>query len=160
MSSKGGTKGGTKGTKTSETKTTPPPEQKQEDTNSVNSKTSQQNQEQRKETATPRSEKPRSEPRTPREQKEKTPSRHNKIYRTPPTPPPQVLYEKEKGFTLDCKAVASISNDYSKANPKLGPVVPPFNSQKDKHSTSYFTFYGVDKTLKATEQVRKIYYLV
>lgn len=82
---------------------------------------------------------------------DKTPrGRHNKLYRTPPTPKSEVLLEEEKGFVLDCCAVSSISSDYSKANPKLGPVVPPFNSQKDKHSDPYFTFYGVDKTMKKT----------
>nr|KAG5696065.1 hypothetical protein BaRGS_017177 [Batillaria attramentaria] len=69
------------------------------------------------------------EPKSPRNQK----GRHNKIYRTPPTPPPEVLRTKEKTFVLDCNATSSISTDYSKANPKLGPVVPPYNSQKDVH---------------------------
>ena len=89
----------------------------------------------------------KTEPKTPR-------GRHNKIYRTPPTPDPTALLEKEKGFVLDSGAVSSISNDYSKANPKLGPVLPPYNSQKDKHSEPYFSFDGVDKTLNKTEQVR------
>lgn len=79
--------------------------------------------------------------------------RHNKIYRAPPTPPPEVLLEKEKTFVLDCKAVSSISSDYSKANPKLGQVVPPYNSQQDGHVTAYFGFQGVQDTLKRYKQV-------
>jgi len=80
------------------------------------------------------------------------PGRHNKIYRCPPTPPPQDVREKEKQFVLDCNAVSSISTDYSRANPKLGPVIPPYNSQKDKHVADYFEFQGVNRTLKKTGQ--------
>lgn len=80
--------------------------------------------------------------------------RENKIYRTPSTPPPDVQLEKEKGFVLDCSAVSSISTDYSKTNPKLGPVIPPYNSQKDKHVDEYFEFIGVNETLEKTGQVR------
>ena len=79
--------------------------------------------------------------------------RVNKIYRTPPTPPPGVLRTKEKTFILDCKATSSISSDYSRANPKLGPVIPPYNSQRDGHVDQYFTFHGVDRTLNKTGQV-------
>ena len=79
--------------------------------------------------------------------------RVNKIYRTPPTPPPGVLRSKEKTFILDCNATSSISCDYSKANPKLGPVIPPYNSQRDNHVNHYFTFHGVDRTLSKTGQV-------
>ena len=84
---------------------------------------------------------------------ESKPKRHNKLYRCPPTPPPEEHLEMEKSFTLDCIATSSISTDYSKANPKLGPVVPPYNSQKDQHVKNYFTYHGVDKTLEKTEQV-------
>lgn len=96
---------------------------------------------------------PRSETGSDGKKSSKSPRRSsNKIYRTPPTPPPEERQEMEKGFTLDQNAVSSISCDYSKANPKLGPVVPPFNSQKDVHTSPYFTFVGVDKTLKKTQQ--------
>lgn len=78
--------------------------------------------------------------------------RHNKLYRAPPTPPPQDRLREEKGFVLDCNAVSSISGDFSKANPKLGPVIPPYNAQKDQHVENYFKFHGVDKTLKKTGQ--------
>lgn len=78
--------------------------------------------------------------------------RHNKLYRAPPTPPPVELLKEEKGFVLDCNAVSSISLDYSKANPKLGPVIPPYNSQKDGHVENYFNFHGVDRTLQKTGQ--------
>lgn len=60
----------------------------------------------------------------------------------------------EKGFVLDCNAVSSISCDFSKANPKLGPVIPPYNSQKDDHVDNYFKFHGVDKTLDKTGQAK------
>lgn len=78
--------------------------------------------------------------------------RHNKIYRTPSTPPPELLLVKEKGFVLDCNAASSISTDYSKTNPKLGPVIPPYNSQRDLHVEPYFQFQGVQKTLQRTKQ--------
>lgn len=77
----------------------------------------------------------------------------NKIYKTPPTPPPKVLLSKEKNFVLDSIASSSISIDYSKTNPKLGPVIPPYNSQRDKHCNAYFKFFGVDDTLERTRQV-------
>lgn len=82
-------------------------------------------------------------------------SRANKIYRTPPTPTPDELLGKEKTFVLDCNATSSISRDYCRANPKLGPVIPPYNSQRDKHVDNYFRFYGVGRTLKRTEQWNK-----
>ena len=53
----------------------------------------------------------RSKPRSP-----------NKIYRTPPTPEPEILHIKERSFILDSIAVNTTSNDYSKARPKLGQV--------------------------------------
>jgi len=59
----------------------------------------------------------------------------------------------ESSFTLDCIAVSSISQDYSRTNPKLGPALPPYNSKKDNHARNYFRFIGVDKTLKKTNQV-------
>lgn len=80
--------------------------------------------------------------------------RHNKIYRAPSTPPPEKMLEMEKGFVLDCGAASSISWDYSKTNPKLGPVIPPYNSQLDGHVRNYFTYEGVNKTLENTDQVR------
>lgn len=87
------------------------------------------------------------------ENRKKSAKRHNKLYRTPPTPPPVELMKEERGFVLDCNAVSSISSDFSKANPKLGPVIPPYNAQKDSHVTNYFRFQGVDKTLEKTGQV-------
>ena len=79
--------------------------------------------------------------------------RHNKIYHCPPTPPPEIIREKEKSFILDNIACSSISNDYCKTNPKLGPVVRPYNSQKDRHVQEYFQFIGVKRTLNRSEQV-------
>lgn len=84
--------------------------------------------------------------------KSATPKRHNKLYRAPPTPPPEEHIKKERGFITDGVAASSISNDFSKANPKLGPVIPPYNSQKDNHVENYFKFQGVDKTLEKTGQ--------
>lgn len=79
-------------------------------------------------------------------------SRCNKIYRTPPTPAPAVLQEKERTFILDSRAVSNISQIYSRANPKLGPVIPPYNAQKDKGATTYFTSPEVKKVLTRTGQ--------
>ena len=49
------------------------------------------------------------------------------------------------------------SNDYARAQPKLGQVVPPYNSQKDSSVKEYFKFIGVNKTLGKTGQVRESY---
>jgi len=76
----------------------------------------------------------------------------NKLYHTPPSPKPDDLLRREKTFTLDCVAVSNISNDYSRANPKLGQVAQPYNAQRDHHCGSYFGFIGVDKTLGKTNQ--------
>lgn len=78
--------------------------------------------------------------------------RENKIYRTPVTPPPQVQLVKEKSFVLDCNATSSICQDYSRVNPKLGRVIPPYNALRDKHVDNYLHFYGVKRTLKKTIQ--------
>jgi len=48
----------------------------------------------------------------------------NKIYRTPPTPEPEVLRVRERSFILDSIAVNTTSNDCAKARPKLGQVRP------------------------------------
>ncbi|XP_029637309.1 uncharacterized protein C17orf98-like [Octopus sinensis] len=77
----------------------------------------------------------------------------NKIYKTPPTPPPTKLRQFENGFVLDCVAVSSISDDFSKLNPKLGQVIPPYNSQNDKFVNSYFKYKGMSKMLKRTKQL-------
>ena len=77
----------------------------------------------------------------------------NKTYRCPASPPPQQLSAHEQGFTLDCVAVGSISADYFRTNPKLGPALPPYNSKLDNHANAYFRFIGVDRTLNNTKQV-------
>lgn len=82
--------------------------------------------------------------------------RHNKLYRCPATPPPEVQYDRERSFILDANAVSNISNDYSVANPKLGSVIPPYNSQLDHYVDNYFRFFGVRKTLEKTGQVKNI----
>ncbi|UJR30275.1 hypothetical protein I4U23_017813 [Adineta vaga] len=81
-------------------------------------------------------------------------SRHNKLYRGPPTPPPEVQYDREQSFILDCKAVSNISNDYSRANPKLGSVIPPYNAQTDPQTDTYFRFFGLKRTLDKTGQLK------
>ena len=74
--------------------------------------------------------------------------RHNKLYRGPPTPPPEVQIDRERSFVLDCKAVSNISNDYSTANPKLGSVIPPYNSQLDPHFSKLFSIFRYTKNFK------------
>jgi hypothetical protein len=79
--------------------------------------------------------------------------RHNKLYRCPPTPPPEIQFDRERSFILDCRAVSNISNDYSTANPKLGSVIPPYIAQFDNHIDNYFDSFGVKDTLKKSGQV-------
>lgn len=79
--------------------------------------------------------------------------RHNKLYRCPPTPPPEVQYDRERSFVLDCTAVSNISKDYSTANPKLGSAIPPYIAQYDPDVDNYFAFFGIKDTLKKTRQV-------
>lgn len=80
-------------------------------------------------------------------------SKKQKPHRGPPTPTPEEMADKEKHFILDCIAVDTICKDYSHSQPKLGPAIPAYNSQKDKHVKAYFTREGVDVTLRNTEQV-------
>lgn len=75
----------------------------------------------------------------------------NKLYRTPPSPPLEKLYRREKSFKLDGIAVANISQDYSRANPKLGSAIPPYNSLEDKSISSYLSNFGVSELLKKTD---------
>jgi hypothetical protein len=81
--------------------------------------------------------------------------RHNKLYRCPPTPPPEVQYNRERSFILDGKAVSNISSDYSTANPKLGSAIPPYVAQFDPSVDNYFEFFGVNNTLQKTGQVNR-----
>ena len=83
----------------------------------------------------------------------KTVGKKKKTPRGPPSPTQEQLDDLEKNFLLDCIAVDSIAKDYSCANPKLGPAIPPYNSQKDKHVKQYFTRAQVDETLRNTGQV-------
>lgn len=53
--------------------------------------------------------------------------------------------------------MSNISSDFSKVNPKLGPVIPPYNAQKDIYAQKYFKFKGVKDTLKHTKQVSDIF---
>lgn len=72
--------------------------------------------------------------------------------RGPPSPTPEEFAKLEKSFILDCIAVDCIAKDYSATHPKLGPAIPPYNSQKDKHVKEYFTREQVDETLRKTQQ--------
>ena len=85
--------------------------------------------------------------------------RQNKLYRCPPTPPLEKLLDKEKSFKLDSVAVSNISLDYSRANPKLGSVIPPYNSVDDKSVSRYFDNFGLYDLLKRTGQVNLFFLL-
>ncbi|XP_070535931.1 sperm microtubule associated protein 1-like [Ptychodera flava] len=87
-----------------------------------------------------------------KKEKSKKSEKKKKPHRGPPTPTPEDLRELEQGFILDNIAVNSIAKDYSHTQPKLGPAIPPYNSQKDKHVKEYFKFIQVDGTLEKTEQ--------
>lgn len=81
--------------------------------------------------------------------------RQHKLYRCPPTPPLEKRLEKEREFKLDGIAVGNISQDYSRANPKLGSVIPPYNSMEDKAISRYFDNFGIYDLLKKTGQIEK-----
>ncbi|CAF0791743.1 unnamed protein product [Adineta steineri] len=74
--------------------------------------------------------------------------RHNKLYRCPRTPPDEVQFNRERKFILDCTAVSNLSNDYSRVNPKLGSVIPPYNAPKNR----YLRFSGTPKTAERSRQ--------
>jgi hypothetical protein len=61
----------------------------------------------------------------------------------------------EKSFVIDSVAVSNISVDYSRANPKLGSVIPPYNSLDDKTISAYLSNYGVSDLLRKTGQVKR-----
>lgn len=79
-------------------------------------------------------------------------SRSHKTYRTPPTPPLEKQSDMEKSFKLDCIAVSNISLDYTRANPKLGSVIPPYNSLNDPSISEFVKNYGVRDFLKRVGQ--------
>nr|CAH8845634.1 unnamed protein product [Trichobilharzia regenti] len=58
----------------------------------------------------------------------------------------------ERKFILDCIAVRQICDDYSKANPKHGSVIPVYNGQLDKYAKSYFESINIQKLLHKTGQ--------
>uniref|UniRef100_A0A8C4RPI7 Uncharacterized protein n=1 Tax=Erpetoichthys calabaricus TaxID=27687 RepID=A0A8C4RPI7_ERPCA len=57
-------------------------------------------------------------------------------------------------FILDCVAVGSIAEDFSRSLPKLGSVIPPYNAQADRHAIGYFSSKPVPTVLRRTGQVR------
>lgn len=61
--------------------------------------------------------------------------------------------EREKGFTLDCIAVGTLSGDSGSYSPKHATGIPPYNAQKDKTVKHFFKNPCVKKTLKKTGQV-------
>ncbi len=79
-------------------------------------------------------------------------SRSCKLYRTPPTPPLERQSDLEKSFKLDCIAVSNISLDYTRANPKLGAVIPPYNSLNDNSISDFVKNYGVREYLKRNDK--------
>ena len=54
------------------------------------------------------------------------------------------------------QAVSSISLDYTRTNPKLGQIIPPYNGQKDPRASFYFKLRGVQHTLRVTGQVHRV----
>ncbi|EDO28497.1 predicted protein, partial [Nematostella vectensis] len=58
----------------------------------------------------------------------------------------------EKGFVLDNIAVSTLADDSGRANPKMNTAIPPYNAQKDKHATDYFTKRTVQRLLTRTQQ--------
>ena len=80
-------------------------------------------------------------------------SRTHKTYRTPPTPPLEKQSDMEKSFKLDCIAVSNISLDYTRANPKMGTVIPPYNSLNDNSISNFVKNYGVRDFLKRVGKV-------
>ena len=79
--------------------------------------------------------------------------RQNKLYKAPPTPPPENLKDLERSFNLDCIATSNISLDYSRANPKLGSVIPPYNSLNDHTISEFVKNYGVKDYLRRNNMV-------
>ncbi|CAH8485179.1 unnamed protein product [Dicrocoelium dendriticum] len=76
----------------------------------------------------------------------------NKLYRTPPTPTPEQLAKREKGFVLDGVAVSNISHDYGRCNPKVGSAIPEYDAQKDPCAVRYFETSCVRRGLPKTGQ--------
>ncbi|CAH8539623.1 unnamed protein product [Schistosoma rodhaini] len=64
----------------------------------------------------------------------------------------------ERQFILDCIAVRQICDDYSKANPKHGSIIPPYNGQLDPYAKSYFESLNIQKLLEKTGQLDSMYY--
>ncbi|CAH8542756.1 unnamed protein product [Heterobilharzia americana] len=65
---------------------------------------------------------------------------------------PKELELLERKFILDCIAVRQISDDYSKANPKHGSIIPVYNGQLDKYAKSYFESLNIQKVLEKNGQ--------
>lgn len=59
----------------------------------------------------------------------------------------------ERRFTLDCVAVASLSDvSRNRTNPGIQVTLPLYNPQKDEGCVSYFKYKGIKKVLKRTQQ--------
>ncbi|THD20223.1 hypothetical protein D915_008849 [Fasciola hepatica] len=70
----------------------------------------------------------------------------NKLYCTEGDYSASKLEKLERGFVLDCVAVAQISEDYSTINPKGGSVIPVYDAQSDPFAKYYFEAKGVQGT--------------
>ena len=67
--------------------------------------------------------------------------------------PAEEKIRREKGFTLDCVAVGTLSTDRESFKPKLAAGIPPYNSQNDETLKNYFKKPVVKQTLSRTGQV-------
>ena len=48
-------------------------------------------------------------------------------------------------YVLDNVAMSSVERENNRQNPKVGTVIPPYNSQHDPHPRAYFRFQGVNR---------------
>ena len=78
--------------------------------------------------------------------------KHKSGYYKPDIPAEEKI-QRERGFTLDCVAVGTLSTDRESFNPKLAAGIPPYNSQNDEALKNYFKKPVVKQTLSRTGQV-------
>ncbi|KAL7064426.1 hypothetical protein AAHC03_04830 [Spirometra sp. Aus1] len=78
--------------------------------------------------------------------------RPNKLYRCPPTPPPEQRRHREHAFILDGVAASNISTGCAQYTCKFISIYPPYNAINDVNARGYFRAKGVRKTLKRTGQ--------
>nr|VZI38386.1 unnamed protein product [Spirometra erinaceieuropaei] len=78
--------------------------------------------------------------------------RPNKLYRCPPTPPPEQRRHREHAFILDGVAASNISTECAQYTCKFISIYPPYDAINDVNARGYFRAKGVRKTLKRTGQ--------